>query len=42
MLLEIDQNHIHEAVDMNKFKEEWEDQEIADNFDELLRQELKL
>jgi len=35
-------NNNHENIDINKFKEEWEDQEIADNFDHILKEELKL
>ena len=27
---------------MEKFKQDWEDQEIGDNFDVILKQELKL
>ena len=32
----------NETVDMEKFKQDWEDQEIGDNFDVILKQELKL
>lgn len=42
IFLENNDNKIHEIIDMDKFKEDWEDQEIADNFDQILKEELKL
>jgi hypothetical protein len=36
------ENKHNEIIDIDKFKEEWEDQEIADKFDLILKSELKL
>jgi len=41
-ILENIQNKNNEIFDLDKFKEDWEDQEIADNFEQILKQELKL
>ncbi len=42
MIIEFNESHKHEPIDMEKFKQDWEDQEIADNFDLILKEELKL
>ena len=40
----LDNNDINkiENIDMEKFKQDWEDQEIGDNFDIILKKELNL
>ena len=42
LLLDNNDTNKTETVDMEKFKQDWEDQEIGDNFDVILKQELKL